>query len=265
MCGALNGDRCGDDEASCGALLAEAHAQDVEIDYFARDDHAQVLHVTHDTKHALVTTISASAYARTILDDLDIRASDILQSNGIIWVEGPSDRIYVNKWIELLSDGALREGAHYQVLFYGGKLLAHLTASEDTNAIKILTTNRHVALLMDSDQSGPDDSINATKQRLRSEVTAAGGYAWFTSGREIENELPTNLLTSTTGLTTTPGRYDDVPEALKKDPNVRAKFTDKVTLAMTIAPLLRLEHVTGDLAARVQQLLDDIRRWNSSS
>ena len=34
------------------------------------------------------------------LDDIGIKASDILQSNGIIWVEGPSDRIYINKWID---------------------------------------------------------------------------------------------------------------------------------------------------------------------
>ena len=33
-----------------------------------------------------------------LVDDLGIKASDILQSNGIIWVEGPSDRIYINKF-----------------------------------------------------------------------------------------------------------------------------------------------------------------------
>lgn len=36
-----------------------------------------------------------------LLNDLDIRASDLLQSNGIVWVEGPSDRVYVKRWIEL--------------------------------------------------------------------------------------------------------------------------------------------------------------------
>ena len=32
-----------------------------------------------------------------VLDDLGAKASDIFQSNGIIWVEGPSDRIYIKK------------------------------------------------------------------------------------------------------------------------------------------------------------------------
>jgi hypothetical protein len=28
---------------------------------------------------------------RGILDDLDVRASDLLQSNGVVWLEGPSE------------------------------------------------------------------------------------------------------------------------------------------------------------------------------
>jgi putative ATP-dependent endonuclease of OLD family len=98
----------------------------VDIDYFARDPSAQVLHVTHDRRNAIVTTVSDYLRGRSILDDLDVRASDILQANGIIWVEGPSDRLYLNRWIELWTDRALREGAHYQILQYGGSLLAHL-------------------------------------------------------------------------------------------------------------------------------------------
>lgn len=30
------------------------------------------------------------------LDDLGVKASDLLQANGIIWVEGPSDRAYIH-------------------------------------------------------------------------------------------------------------------------------------------------------------------------
>ncbi len=33
----------------------------------------------------------------SILSDIGFKASDILQANGVIWVEGPSDRIYINR------------------------------------------------------------------------------------------------------------------------------------------------------------------------
>jgi len=108
--------------------------------------------MTHDWRRAIVTTVSDYLHGRSVLDDLDIRASDILQANGIIWVEGPSDRLYLNRWIELWTVGALREGAHYQILQYGGSLLAHLDAEPpDTpsDTIHILTLNRNAAVLLE--------------------------------------------------------------------------------------------------------------------
>ena len=65
-----------------------------------------------------------------VLDDLDVRASDILLANSVIWVEGPSDRLYINRWIELWENGALKEGIHYQCMFYAGRLLAHISAED---------------------------------------------------------------------------------------------------------------------------------------
>ena len=32
-----------------------------------------------------------------VLSNLGIRASELLQSNGVIWVEGPSDRVYIKR------------------------------------------------------------------------------------------------------------------------------------------------------------------------
>jgi len=238
----------------------------VEIDFFARDPLAQVLHVTHTGTLSTVTAVTGHAEHRYLLDDLDLRASDILQSNGIIWVEGPSDRIYLNKWIELWTDGQLREGAHYQVIFYGGKLLSHLTATdsaEEQKAINILTTNRHVAILIDSDKEHPLDTITTTKQRVQDEVIKAGGYAWITDGREIENTIPTDILLRTTGLATTPGPYDDVQGLLKADNAVMAKFADKIKLAQAITPQLQREHLAS-LATDLDQLVALIKTWNGA-
>lgn len=42
--------------------------------------------------------------------DLGYRPADLLQSNAIIWVEGPSDRLYIRRWLELAESG-LEEGS----------------------------------------------------------------------------------------------------------------------------------------------------------
>lgn len=64
---------------------------------------------------------------------MDVKASDILQSNGIIWVEGPSDRIYLKRWLELFTPNEYEEGKHYQFLYYGGRLLSQYNARFDRN------------------------------------------------------------------------------------------------------------------------------------
>lgn len=65
-------------------------------------------------------------------------------------MEGPSGRIYVRRWLELL-DPTLAEGIDCSVMFYGGKLLAHLTASEEAlgEFISLRYLNRASAVIID--------------------------------------------------------------------------------------------------------------------
>lgn len=125
-----------------------------------------------------------------ICADLGHRASDILQSNAIIWVEGPSDRIYLNHWIAAAAP-ELEEGLHYSTMFYGGRLLSHLSADDDeiSEFISLRRLNRNLAIVIDSDKKSAQSHINETKRRVASELGEAG-FAWITKGREIENYVP---------------------------------------------------------------------------
>src|SRR5436190_5125547 len=83
--------------------------------------------------------------------ELGARASDIVQSNSAVWVEGPSDRIYLNHWMRAM-DQSLVEGVHYSILFYGGKVLSHFTAEHDpevNDLVSMLAANRNSAIIMD--------------------------------------------------------------------------------------------------------------------
>ena len=122
--------------------------------------------------------------------DLGHRASDIVQANAVIWVEGPSDRIYLKHWIAVAAP-ELVEGIHYSIMFYGGRLLSHLSADDQeiTEFIQLRALNRHLAIVMDSDKSSAQKRINDTKQRLKDEFAQGGGVAWLTKGREIENYI----------------------------------------------------------------------------
>lgn len=244
----------------------------VVIDMFSADDQAQISHVNHNKKSAEVKTLQTYHDGNGVLDDLDIRASDILQSNGIIWVEGPSDRTYINRYIELISDGRIREGRQYQIMFYGGRLLAQITADPtSTEHANLLNINRHTSLVIDSDRRKPRQRINATKSRMKAEVEEVSGYVWITDGKEIENSIPVAALRTfyeNPDLVAI-GEYELFDEYLDKieDGEGRAYLRSKSLFAENLA-----QHITksmvesdADLLKHVKHLCRHIESWNGGS
>lgn len=152
---------------------------------------ASVLHVSLGEAGSTVTPAVTSQERLRICADLGYRASDLLQSNAVIWVEGPSDRVYIRWWLSAVAPH-LVEGLHYSIMFYGGRLLSRLSANdpEVDDFIALRRINQYLAIVMDSDRSGPNKRINATKQRVRHELDGGAGVALVTRGREIENYVP---------------------------------------------------------------------------
>lgn len=244
----------------------------VAIDLFSRDSNAQVVHVTHDGEKASANTIKTYIENKGVLDDLDVRASDLLQSNGIIWVEGPSDRLYINRWISLWSDGKLQEGAHYQCVFYGGRLLAHLTSEvpdiQSNDWVNILTVNRNAIIIMDSDKRSEDAQINDTKKRICSEIENIGGLAWITKGREIENYIPPESVSAhyeKTGISQIE-RFENFAEYLNKIKTGEEKrfSKSKAMYAEKLSKHFTKENIRGvlDLSDRLEDVCKRIKGWN---
>lgn len=157
-----------------------------------------VFHVWLENGATRVERVYSDAEKSEICEDLGYRASDLLQSNCVLWVEGPSDRVYLKHWIEAV-DPDLVEGLHYSIMFYGGRLLSHVTAldPDDTEVkdfISLRRLNRHMAIVIDSDRKKQGGRINATKRRVRKEFDKAPGFAWVTKGKEIENYIDPGVL-----------------------------------------------------------------------
>jgi hypothetical protein len=204
-----------------------------------------------------------------VCTDLGYRASDILQANCVIWVEGPSDRIYLRHWIKQLAP-ELIEGAHYSLMFYGGRLLSHLTANdpEVDDFISLRRLNRFVGILIDSDKRSAHHPLNATKRRVRDEISQGSGFAWITAGREIENYVPPALLDlairgvhGVAGTRLVPGRFDDALLYLNSKKEQRK--ADKVKVASRVAQqTLPLDML--DLQVRIKEVVSFIRKANGA-
>lgn len=239
---------------------------------------AAIFHVTNDGVQTRITESVLRKERFAICNDLGVRASDLVQSNFVIWVEGPSDRLYLREWIESANPD-LEEGIHYSIMFYGGRLLSHLSADDDevTEFIRLRSLNQNLCVIMDSDKESAEDDINDTKKRICDELTDDYGMAWVTQGREIENYLPPVKLEETieaiySAKYHAPGPRGDYKHALhfhqKTDSGARSSklYTDvdKVKVAHELSKR-GLDTDILDLKDRLAELVARIERANGLS
>ena len=231
--------------------------------YFDKTD-TSIYHVIKENGCALIKQIESYIDKTEILNDLDVKASDILQSNGIIWVEGPSDRIYIKRWLEVLTPNEYEEGKHYQFLYYGGRLLAQYSAKEITDLINIITTNRNAAIVMDSDKTSRNSKINETKKRIMTEFDALSMFHWITKGKEIENYLPKQAIEDMleVKIKKVCTQYQLFPEYIKK--YYKSFSSKKVPFANEIKGFITKENSIDifDLKKQIEQLYKQIQKWN---
>lgn len=262
--------RVAKDKGCC--IILTTHSN-VIIDLFSKDEEAQIIHVTHNGEYATAKSVKTYVENRGILDDLDVRASDLLQANGIVWLEGPSDRLYFNRWIELWTEGKLKEGTHYQCVFYGGRLLAHLSAQSDEQqeTIDILSVNKNALLIADSDKVSASATINTTKQRIIREIEAVGGVSWVTKGKEIENYISASAVKAVLGIKTAGQvgqfeKFNEYLEALKENEG-DSYLSNKILFAEKILPNLTKEELQRvlDLEEKINIAITEINKWNNIS
>lgn len=230
--------------------------------FFGRDD-TQIYHVIKENGHAALKKIDSFIDKVEILDDLDVKASDILQSNGIVWVEGPSDRIYIKRWLEVFTENDFIEGKDYQFLYYGGKTLANYSLEENPQLINILTTNHNAAIIMDSDKRNRQSKLNDTKKRVIEEFGKLGMFCWVTKGKEIENYISCTALSKALGKTLKKqcGQYQLFPDYIKI--YYKSFSNQKVAFSKKVSPYIDGDNAEIlDIKKQITALYNEMRKWN---
>jgi len=229
---------------------------------------ASIFHVRLEEGSSTIEHLETDSHKSEACTHLGYRASDLMQSNCIVWVEGPTDRTYLNHWIRAI-DPSVICGLHYSVMFYGGKLLSHLSADdhEVTDFISLRRLNRFIAIVIDRDRARSSVPINTTKQRVVTEFDKGPGFAWVTQGREIENYIPTEIRENAikqvhrnAARLSGPGIFNHGLRFLREDGETE-RNPDKVAIAKIITELPPNLDVL-DLRERVTQLVDFIHHAN---
>ncbi|MEW6079506.1 MAG: AAA family ATPase [Thermodesulfobacteriota bacterium] len=198
-----------------------------------------------------------------LLRDLGYRPSDLLQANYVIWVEGPSDRIYLKHWIQTKAPDLI-EGLHYTIMFYGGRLLSHLSYDhpEVSDFVKLARLNRSACIVIDSDKEKSHGRINKTKHRVKEDFERNSCMTWVTNGRSIENYIPESVFNNAVA-TVHPktkrnikwSRFGDFTR-LRTD-----KVIDKVSVARAVSQA-KPDFSILDLNAVLDRLIGEIRKSN---
>lgn len=260
-----------------GALIFLTTHSSVALDLFGPSKNAQIVHVSHDGKSARSRVVNVHYEQIGVIAELGAKPSDLLQSNGIIWVEGPSDAIYINRWIELISDGKWKEGRHYLCAFYGGALLSRtqFTSREEAEdeLVNLFNVNPNLAVVCDGDRDAPRKRLKGRVTRIKREVERIPrGFVWVTDAKEIENYLYVECLEKALGKR--PGRDPNQYEAFfsKKQSGdsyletaLGRKSVDKIELALSTVPHMSLDGVRKrfDLEKQMNALVKRIAEWNA--
>lgn len=228
---------------------------------------AALFHVRLQEGQSVVEPAYSPTQKSMICTDLGYRPSDLLQANCIIWVEGPSDRIYINHWIHAF-DQDLIEGVHYSVMFYGGRLLSHLSSldPEVDEFISLRQLNRYLVVLMDSDYTSlGKPRLNKTKMRIKREFIRPG-FVWITKGREIENYIAPKILEdaikkiySETAQLVSTGKYKSCLRFKTKEGKI--KEPNKVNVAREVTNI-KADLDVLDLKQNIKKLVNFIREAN---
>ena len=112
----------------------------------------------------------------------------------MVWVEGPSDVIYVLGWLELYAEkNELPKPKHhvdFEFYMYGGAVLSHV--GEESQLVSAMSINRNAFFILDKDlEVNSRNMVNKAKENiLKSYSVSANCDVWVTNEYTIENYLP---------------------------------------------------------------------------
>jgi len=184
------------------------------------------------------------------LRELGVKPSSMLMTNGIIWVEGPSDIVYIDALLQayqIKTFGELRfiRGIHYEFMMYGGSLLRFYGNStkdkvqnDSLRSLSELVTmfkiNPNYFVVFDSDMVNGVDTSSFAQSKIEIYNNLEQDKRWFdTEIRTIEDYFPSSgskqksssktnraIHTSRTLLEQARGgnfKWADYPRSLKKN------------------------------------------------
>lgn len=140
-----------------------------------------------------------------LLDSIGVRNSSVFLSNSTIWVEGITDRLYINKYLEAYQKSELgkqfeikrfKEDLHYSFIEYGGANIVHFSFDDDYSWEKIKASSISNRILVVIDEDGTSKNTGKKNQRIKDLKAHLKENLIILPCREIENTLSPKVIAS---------------------------------------------------------------------
>ena len=155
-------------------------------------------------KHFIKVNVKPS---RQMLDVLGVNNTSVFLANTSLWVEGPTDRKYLSKFLKLYcgfyNKPYLKEDIDFAFFEYGGNLITHYLFDEEEKfedeevkeKINSFALSNKIYLLADSDNAKEGGEKFKRRKILEDLSSEKGNFKYQnTIVKEIENLLPVKVL-----------------------------------------------------------------------
>jgi AAA15 family ATPase/GTPase len=203
-------------------IMNDKHIQEKDLKFFftSHSNHFLDISIQNDDisifqfkkieegRHLITSNVKPS---RTVLDVLGVNTSSVFLANTSLWVEGPTDRKYLSKFLKLYCESKkinfLKEDIDFAFFEYGGSLITHylfdnVNITEDESVvrekIKSFALSSKIYLLSDSDNASAEEE-KAKRRNFLEEISSKeeSNFKYQnTVVKEIENLLPADTLKS---------------------------------------------------------------------
>lgn len=202
---------------------------------FINDSNTKLFSVKLDNGEVRINEANLEGDKLSIIRELGYKPSDLLQANYILWVEGFSDKIYIEKWINMI-DSTLEEGLHYSILFFGGSNFKHLLQNENVEDLTFVKSiNQNFGIILDSDRKKKNEKLREDKQKIKDHFDSNNLFCWITTYREIENYIDVfefedaiKKFHKKENITLATGEYDDRNKVIDNDAKLEFKSSIKL-------------------------------------
>lgn len=155
--------------------------------FIINDPEVKVYHFSKTNETFSFQEITSVRSKIQLMDDLGISPSDLLLANFVLFVEGPSDKVYFEYLLKKYHNLDIRK--HYNIFLMNGDNYRHLFL-EDNSFHEIMQLNRNIAIVLDGDRSKKGENYSPDKTKLKKLAAENEIMCWITQKREIENYIP---------------------------------------------------------------------------